>query len=83
MDEKGIVSWVQSSISEVLQSIDASELGLPDDVVISELSLSKLGILAVLVLRIWARLFTNVTAWPLTNEIGTSLRLLAEAVDGS
>ena len=80
VDEKGIVAWVHFSVNETLQSIDATEFGLSQDAVVSELSFPKFGIL---VLKIWARIFTSVTAWPLTNEIGTSLGILVEAVEAA
>ena len=72
------MSWVLFSILETLQSVEATELGLSEDAVVSELSFPTLGLL---VLKIWARILSNNTAWAFTNEIGTSLRLLAEEVE--
>nr|POE56458.1 hypothetical protein CFP56_33430 [Quercus suber] len=77
-DEKGVVSWVRFSVSETLQSVGAGALGLSDDVDIAGLSFPKLG---VLVLKIWARIFSDDTMLAFTHEIGDSLRLLADMVD--
>lgn len=77
-DEKGIVSWVLFSVREALESVSASELGITDDTVLSQLSFPRLGIL---VLKIWARIFSSSRSWAITREIGESLRLLAEAVE--
>lgn len=77
-DEKGIVSWVLFSVREALESVSAVELGITDDTDLSQLSFPKLG---VLVLRIWARIFSSSRSWAITQEIGESLRLLAEAVE--
>lgn len=77
-DEKGIVSWVLFSVREALESVSASELGIADDTVLSQLSFPRLGIL---VLKIWARIFSSSRSWAITQEIGESLRLLAEAVE--
>ncbi|KAK4498672.1 hypothetical protein PRZ48_009182 [Zasmidium cellare] len=75
-DEKGIVSWVLFSIKEALESVSASELGISEDTVLSQLSFPNLGIL---VLKIWARIFSSSRCWAITQEIGESLRLLAQA----
>lgn len=79
-DERSIVQWVLFSVSETLQTVDASELGLREDTVLNELSFPSLGLL---VLKIWARIFSSGKNWPVTREIGESLRLLAEAVEES
>ncbi|KAF2164242.1 hypothetical protein M409DRAFT_56929 [Zasmidium cellare ATCC 36951] len=79
-DEKGIVSWVLFSIKEALESVPASDLGIRDDTVLSQLSFPRLGIL---VLKLWARIFSSRRSWAITQEIGESLRLLAEAVEAS
>lgn len=58
----------------------ARDLGLADDTVVSGLSFPKLGIL---VLKIWAWIFTGNTSWALSHEIGEALRLLAETVEAA
>lgn len=67
------------SVSETLQSVEASDLGLDPGAVLSDLSFPKLG---VLVLKIWARIFSGNMTCPIANEIGLSLGLLVNAVEG-
>lgn len=66
-------------MNEALESVEGSEFGLVGCKDVSDLDLCRLGIV---VLKIWARVFRGNALWAVIDQIGESLQLLAEHLEG-
>lgn len=77
VDESRVVEWLRCLIVETSETVDMVALGFPN-LRVHEWSLQRISIA---VLKIWSRVLSANSLWPIISIIGFSLEILATRVE--
>lgn len=79
VDENRVIAWLRTLITEVHETVDLVSLGFAD----AQVHAWSLKTIGLFVLKIWARILSKNSLWPIISTIGLSLDQMVSMLEAS